>query len=222
MERVQQERYDAATATWSRREIEVIFESHAFAKGGMRAAYHVRTKTPIDGVSVFCAKCSLHGDDEATYERDVMMQQLAALYAQQFNAAGPPKAVHFVEASLVTRLSAPPGEPTLFAFEPHIGGHYVKWTDNQSWRNVENNTPHAFSHFTYCKSDGKLLIVDLQGVAAETAFFFTDPQVRRVCCGGFAHVHLCAARDVAVPVRYTCDVGSLGLIIVLLLPVILL
>ena len=83
-----------------------------------------------------------------------------------------------MEASLIIRKYAPPGEPTLFAFEPMIAGKYVKWTDNQAWRNMDNNTPHAFSHYTYCRSKGTLLIADLQGVAAGNSFFFTDPQVR--------------------------------------------
>lgn len=172
-----QERYDVRTNTWTTRELRVAFDGNAFAKGGMRAAYRVKAVDRPDGVENFCAKCSLLGDDESAYKNDVETQQLAAFYADLFNERKPAKQVLFVEASLINRLEAPPGEPTLFAFEPMISGEYQKWTDNQDWRNEANNTPHAFCHFTYCRSKGTLLICDLQGVAVDEKFYFTDPQI---------------------------------------------
>ena len=57
-----------------------------------------------------------------------------------------------------------------FTGEDLIEGEYIKYSDNNGFVNAEvvRNTPHAFSHFTYHASQGKLVIVDIQGKFQKT------------------------------------------------------
>ena len=54
-----------------------------------------------------------------------------------------------------------------------IDGEYKKFNNNWSWTDDERNTPQAFSHFTYERSNYKILVCDIQGVGDT----WTDPQI---------------------------------------------
>ena len=78
--------------------------------------------------------------------------------------------------------------------EPYLSGQYRKHNGNNGYvSSFERNTPHAFSHYTYEKSHGELVVVDIQGVDD----YYTDPQIhtihqKRFGMGNFGSVrHLC-------------------------------
>lgn len=57
--------------------------------------------------------------------------------------------------------------------ETFIEGEYRKYSNNDGLTQFNRNTPQAFSHFTYEKSNHEIVVVDIQGVDD----FYTDPQV---------------------------------------------
>lgn len=61
----------------------------------------------------------------------------------------------------------------LMAIEPFIPGKYAKYTSNAGHIGPDSNLAQAFSHYTWQKSEGDLMVVDLQGVKKT----LTDPQI---------------------------------------------
>ena len=68
--------------------------------------------------------------------------------------------------------------------EPYMAGNFTKITNNLSW--VEQGDVQgkdlllALSHFSFCASRGRILIVDIQGWTSRDqsgATFLTDPQI---------------------------------------------
>merc|ERR1712232_1075958 len=67
--------------------------------------------------------------------------------------------------------------------EPKLPGKWLKWNNNLDYVNV--NAPgtnrgrvvQAFSHYTYHKSNGERILVDIQGTHGENGgeYLFTDP-----------------------------------------------
>ena len=70
-----------------------------------------------------------------------------------------------------------------FIAEHYMEGNYIKYNNNAGWINeklkesCEFKLLQAFSHYTYCKSKGVLLIVDLQGVRDKDTIQLTDPAI---------------------------------------------
>ena len=76
--------------------------------------------------------------------------------------------------------------------EPYMAGNFTKISNNLSWvqkRNVAGkDLLLALSHFSYCASNGRRIIVDIQGWTSrdETgATFLTDPQIHTKDKKGF-------------------------------------
>jgi hypothetical protein len=66
-----------------------------------------------------------------------------------------------------------PGIP-LLGVEPYLEGSYRKHNCSTGWLPPRpRSTPQAFSHFTYCASAGRMMVVDVQGVDDR----YTDPVV---------------------------------------------
>lgn len=73
-----------------------------------------------------------------------------------------------------------------------MAGRFTKITNNWNWveqRDVSGkDLLLALSHFSYCKSRGKILIVDIQGWTSRDktgATFLTDPQIHTKDKKGF-------------------------------------
>lgn len=63
----------------------------------------------------------------------------------------------------------------MYALEHLIEGEYRKYNNNAGalYDDVLRFTPNAFSHFTFERSDNRLIVVDVQGVGD----LYTDPQI---------------------------------------------
>ncbi len=72
------------------------------------------------------------------------------------------------------------------ALEPYLPGTYEKFTCNDgAIIRADLGTPQAFTHYTWHKSGGKLLVCDLQGVRREgDGYYLTDPAIATSCGGG--------------------------------------
>lgn len=129
------------------------------------------------------AKMSMDVVDNVTreiYFNDVWMQGVARHFAKSYNKYQIPKKVNFLEA-YVLELPQREGGPVC-GVEKYIEGDYVKHSNNMGWvSDIERNTPHAFSHYTYEASDRALVVVDIQGVND----VYTDPQVHSLTGKGF-------------------------------------
>jgi elongation factor 2 kinase len=112
-------------------------------------------------------------DPLSAYQTDVKLQMVARYYSLLYNEGGPPKKIDMLPSFLIKLVDRP--EQDIYCIEPQIDGEYIKFNtnggfiDSAHWR----NTPHAFSHFSFEKSNRQLIVVDVQGVGD----VFTDPQI---------------------------------------------
>jgi elongation factor 2 kinase len=88
----------------------------------------------------------------------------AKLWAEVYNYQNPPKKIDIFQISILEfkdRLGSP-----LFHLEHFIEGEYIKYNSNAGFVEDVNlrNTPNAFSHFTFEKSNHEQIVVDIQGV----------------------------------------------------------
>ena len=98
---------------------------------------------------------------------------ISEAYAREYNAEPAVAANSRANkiAFLTSRvLELPRGLANL---EPLLRGDYTKHSDNTGKICSARDVPQAFSHYTYHRSRGALVVVDLQGVGD----FFTDPQI---------------------------------------------
>jgi hypothetical protein len=156
---------------WVSRQTNVLLFPTAFARGCMRSSYHlIDLQCPQNNfVAKQYRKTSVV---VSQYFDDVAMHSVAEYWAMQFNAAGAPKRVRFVPAAVLELPFLSP--PVVFAIEPHLVGEFKKHNNNNGFvAEDKRNTPQAFSHYTFHKSQGQLLIVDIQGVGDD----YTDPQI---------------------------------------------
>ena len=80
--------------------------------------------------------------------------------------------IEFVHAQLlVLETSTLPFK--FMALEPWIPGKYEKFTSNAGHISADSDVAQAFSHFTYEKTGGEILVSDIQGVRTT----LTDPQI---------------------------------------------
>lgn len=155
---------------WKEQDAVVKLERRPFAEGGLRTVYHIRNlATPdVPYVAKF-SKNSSHG--RVIYENDIEMQEFCRLWADKFNSENPPKKIAYVKAYLLELLDRT--SSNFGILEPLIEGEYRKYSNNQGLVQYNRNTPQAFSHYTYEKSNHDFVIVDIQGVDD----LYTDPQI---------------------------------------------
>ncbi|KAK0658006.1 hypothetical protein B0T16DRAFT_402865 [Cercophora newfieldiana] len=174
--------------TISATDLTVRMHSRPFAQGEMRIASYARTvgSTSQQVVKSFKPHPRRHTKTLAHLADDMRMQVLCQAFAMEFNKiASPPVPLNFVVATCLK-----PSSPSLtsvndvpcMSLEPFIGGTYTKYNSNVGWVNESNEVPEvasisetaqAFSHYTFERSEGKLLVSDLQGVRGT----LTDPAI---------------------------------------------
>ncbi|CAK1364421.1 unnamed protein product [Cercospora beticola] len=163
-------------------EFVVRARSKPFAHGAMRAASYARTAASH---SPFVLKTYLKpGNWRPQMVEDMKIQTLAKAFALEFNGLlniDPP--LDFVVTSCLQSkaidTSRKPGSS--ISSEPYITGTYVKYNNNTMWVNPEsgdefNQLVQTFSHFTFKRSYGHLLVNDLQGDAVSRTL--TDPAIQ--------------------------------------------
>ncbi|KJE89314.1 eukaryotic elongation factor-2 kinase [Capsaspora owczarzaki ATCC 30864] len=178
--------FSVALGTWTNTPISVKIESEPFARGGLRAAYHMMDLSEANKGVTFVAKMAVGEEEREQYFQDAEMQMFCRLWADRYNAYNPPKKIEFIEAWLIS-LTDRPNHP-LCAVEHFIDGPYRKHNNNYGYVNDddERNTPQAFSHFTYEASKHQLLVCDVQGVGDR----YTDPQMHTIDRVGFGKGNL--------------------------------
>ncbi|KAG1709475.1 hypothetical protein DVH05_020130 [Phytophthora capsici] len=191
-----------------------------FAKGAMRSA-HALLDCNMDAHLV--AKCyfgkaaSVASTSKHSLENDVKMQMVAKRLASEFSASDNiDKGVDFiftcwyeVKDPKKAGLNSP---MATFTAEPYIEGKYEKYNNNKGWIREDgldfSETAQAFSHFTWQKTFGELMVVDLQGVGG----IFTDPQIHSKS-GKFGYGNLVEVGMTAFFATHECNsvCSALGL-----------
>ncbi|CAM9661796.1 unnamed protein product [Discosporangium mesarthrocarpum] len=88
--------------------------------------------------------------------------------------------VKYLKTSLMRCKSKPRnGSPIIsyYCLEPFLKGDYRKWTTNTGNVVQASETLEAFSHYTYHKTKGYLMVTDLQGIFKNGEFILTDPAI---------------------------------------------
>lgn len=177
--------FDADAARRTTRDVWVSVSTRKLAAGGMRTAYAMSEFLPSSrrgGSYTESVAKTFHtavaktpqGHRDAHFN-EAATQMIAEGFAREYNAhpavASNTRAnkIAFVSASV---LELPGGK--LANAEFLLPGNYVKHNDNNGGVTAEGReVPNAFSHFTYERTRGALIVVDIQGVGD----FFTDSQI---------------------------------------------
>ncbi|EKX37645.1 hypothetical protein GUITHDRAFT_144911, partial [Guillardia theta CCMP2712] len=152
-------RYDAVKDVFVKDEVKAMLETNTLKvalEGATRELYRIKIMTKFRGSDNYVAKrykSHVQATDEM-YFTDCKMQ------------------------SFVLEMATGDGGKQLFTAEKFVQGDYQKHSSNSGFvQEVHHRmTPHAFSHFSYVHSKGRLMIVDIQGVGD----LWTDPQIHSV------------------------------------------
>ncbi|KAH8659846.1 hypothetical protein BX600DRAFT_383216 [Xylariales sp. PMI_506] len=154
--------------------------SRPFAKGAVRMASYARSAA---STSLFVVKSFQKGGRGLPHlVEDMRCQALCKAFAVEFNGlVGPQHAIDFIATMcLETQAPGSRGSSGRMSLEPFLSGQYVKYNSNSGFVMEEspdhpfNQTAQAFSHFTFERSRGQLLVNDLQGVGR----LLTDPSIQ--------------------------------------------
>eukprot|EP01012_Entosiphon_sulcatum_P009073 TRINITY_DN15018_c0_g1_i1.p1 TRINITY_DN15018_c0_g1~~TRINITY_DN15018_c0_g1_i1.p1 ORF type:complete len:484 (+),score=103.96 TRINITY_DN15018_c0_g1_i1:411-1862(+) len=173
--------FDYKAKKWCKSMLLAYIEPKPFDEGAMRAAYRMFDLTKPEGQDMYVAKMAKDKKEAAEiYFVDAEMQAMCQWFAEEYNKRGVPKPVEFVDAFLIECYSR--DDRAIMACEPFLEGEYVKYSNNYGYVAPDDrNTPQAFSHFTHWHSNGRFIVVDVQGVGDK----YTDPQVHSKDGEGF-------------------------------------
>lgn len=171
--------YEWEKKAWETKTINVKIADEHFAEGGMRVA-HFMLLCGEDGAPDERLVAKRQKEDAnrvELYDTDVMMQAACQAIANAFNQRKPFKKVDFVDCYVIQRKDG-----TWWGVEPYLTGKYIKYNNNYGYVDKDSrNTPQAFTHFSHEYTEGKMMIVDIQGVGDH----YTDPQIHTADGEGF-------------------------------------
>lgn len=162
---------------------ELIVENEPFAEGVLKYAYKARMISPRDCDIVVKTLKDEHTMQKEDWDMDVKMAEISEELAKAFNEeSGTSRQLHFRQPIpmkvITTRSESQFKDGSYVLVEAYLEGEYTKWNNNYDGVNEEDITSlQAFSHFTHKKTDGKLLICDIQGVKDPNQYSLTDPAI---------------------------------------------
>lgn len=169
------------------------FEKSPFAYGASRAAYRGKLVAPrqLAGTQVvvkaFKREYAMHRTD---WETELETSKKAEELAQEFNhITGTNRPIHFIQPITMivtdTHWLGCTGctKDEWVVAEMLIPGKYTKWTSNAGLVNEAQmgggGSLPAFSHWTWVKTNGEMVVCDLQGVRYDNPMLYllTDPAI---------------------------------------------
>jgi vacuole morphology and inheritance protein 14 len=147
-----------------------------FSKGAMRTASGmIDMSTNKRLVAKRYYKHTPDTNEVDLIRKDIEAQAIAKYLAMDFSSSEGSVAIDFIFTCWYEILDSSGKNVTaVLSAEPYIGGDYKKYNNNNGWINEEfGEAAQAFSHFTWQRTYGNLMVVDLQGVN----FILTDPQI---------------------------------------------
>ena len=163
-----------------------VFKAWAFAAGTQCYAYRgFYASGPKKGQRC-CVKRLREGPKvdrpPKTFERDVEISKLARDLAKSFNALPGDKRTLVFNVPMLCRIeSCSCANPTQrfgewVTIEDWLPGRFEKFVTNGG-QGAQKGSLTSFCHHTYDATDGKYLIVDMQGVMEATRYGLTDPAI---------------------------------------------
>lgn len=153
-----------------------------FAKGGLRIAYHGYDAST--GKHIVMKEFKWEDKRHSCLKRFMEVTQIHAIansFVNLFNKEKPSGVVK-LEFTAVGILEVPlDSEKRWFTFEPYISGEYTKFNGNNGYvspiEDPVNDACQAFSHYTWVKSEKRMVVCDIQGVKTTTGVLLTDPAI---------------------------------------------
>jgi hypothetical protein len=174
-----------------------------FAQGGMRIAYYGSMLYKEDWVKSVFKEYKTIGNGSNTKDKYLELldcQTVAEYLAQEFNnlpeisdKTAVVKKIKFIMTKLVFQPLGD-GNYRNMTMERFIEGSYKKFTNNAGYVNYDDpaSTLQAFSHWTYERTNGDMLVVDLQGITIEDnqTHLLTDPCIHSTNLKRFGRTNL--------------------------------
>ena len=127
-------------------------------------------------------------------------QAVASYLAKEFSLRYPESPIEFVQAQLLD-LGESSFPFRFMALEPWIPGKYEKKTSNAGQIAKDSDLAQAFSHFTWDRTEGDIMVVDIQGVENT----LTDPQIHSQDTDRFGRGNLCCKGMDAFFLNHVCN-----------------
>ncbi|XP_014776572.1 alpha-protein kinase 1 [Octopus bimaculoides] len=182
--------YNPVTSMWYIQDTIVYIskELSVGKKGGFRDVYEMNFLHQDEPLGRYICKRYRKEKDPLDYIDDVKCQMEAGLYVTYFNQAlksyQSDIRIHYLPAAYMHLLDANGDVEFWVNIEPFVKGEFLKLTNNYDYCNPRGcDMSTAFTHFTYFKSAGKLMVVDLQGwlpSGVQNIIYLTDPQFHTV------------------------------------------
>jgi hypothetical protein len=178
----------------------IEFEGEHFQSGTFRYAYRGTGIGGADNSKKFVVKIPKDASTFNDVSKDVMIPGIVDEYCSDFVVQISYQGKISVLEVSTKQITRPPGW-ALFGFieipsnvnlylnrtvmiENFLEGTFRKWSNN--WMYVDpvvtdiNEVMQAFSHYSWARSKGKLLICDLQGVVSGSDVTLTDPVIHSI------------------------------------------
>lgn len=161
-------------------------------KGNCREAFHVQFLHQDEVLGRYVGKRYRRQKPPSQYLQDVTCQKTARFLVTLFNYALSDLRydiqIVYVPVAHVQLLSGDGNTvEDWLNVEPYLQGDFIKLTNNLKYCNNQGRTlATALTHFTYSVSEGKLMLVDLQGWLPREGrgvVYLTDPQFHTVTSG---------------------------------------
>ena len=161
------------------------FSNTSFAEGRSRRAYKGTYRFPLYKAGDQCVVKELkekYAWAKADWDSAVKVQEKSMEMAKKFNEAiQTSRPIEYVRSEIWKVTKSYTGTPRLGEWcmvEDYIQGQWKKWNTNAGYvSDTPTQSLHAFSHWTWVHSGGKLVICDLQGVRYDDKYVLTDPAI---------------------------------------------
>ncbi|KAJ6246579.1 eukaryotic elongation factor 2 kinase-related [Anaeramoeba flamelloides] len=114
-------------------------------------------------------------------QKELVVQYLAKKQATKFLAEQPLKSIDYLQQFFIVFTNRK--KKNVYVCEPYIKDNYQKFSNNMREQLDYNkySTVYGYSHYTYEKSDGKILVTDLQGWDYNgESYLLTDPGIHSI------------------------------------------
>ena len=168
----------------SQRTGQMKIAAHPFARGSLRYAFYGQfssaERSPfVEVVYKELASVDTRRSTLAVYREHLEIQAIAQFLAEQFNLEQQrlfrqTVPIVYADADLVQRKDNP---SRIYQVERRMHEEWRKWNNNSGGVSLTaySTILQAFSHWTYEKTAGRLMVVDLQGVKSGDTYLLTDP-----------------------------------------------
>ncbi len=161
------------------------FEKNLYAEGRHRTIYKGVYHGPPHKRGKECIlkeEKGLKARVSPTYKTTLQIYKIAQNLAEEFNRERiSHMALEYVDADVsfsdFTQYDGGPREEQGYLIEDFIPGKFMKWCNNYGYISDDSTTLPAFMHWTFVRTEGRMMVGDLQGVRAKRKFILTDPAI---------------------------------------------